>query len=744
MPLPVSAADGIQGRLEEVTVTARKRTESFQDVPITMTVFNEVEIESAGIERVGDFIALTPNATVVQVQSSGNTFISVRGISQNRNTEPSVAYIVDGVMLSQPSQFNQELFDIEQIEFLKGPQGALYGRNAIGGAITITTKQPTDELEGMFRTGIDDGFGYKVQGMLSGPVPGLDDLKFRGSLSWYDTDGWIENTFLGEDSDPVQDLSGRLKLLWEPTDDFTADLRVSFSQFEGQGFNYRIAQTGTGPFAPFGPHNANLILPIRVNNAGINHKDLWGISLKLDFDTDYGTFTSITAYDDIDEINTGDSFDFLPIADSVFLAVGVPFTCDDQLTGGFIVGGTAFPGGCDLSQSQYFDIQTFAQEIRFTSPQEKRFRWGTGAYFIWTDRFVSTTNLIDIGQGVFPVFETPRTGAVSPSATFLSDSQDNFAWAVFGDVTLDVTDDFEVGLSLRYDHDKRENTTETPDAFLFFPINTVTFNGEVREKTWSSMQPKLTLRYHVNDDHTIYSSVARGFRSGGFNQAGVGADVAAVADNIKGTFDEEVADTVELGMKSSWFDGRLASNIALFKTRAEGSYYFRFLVQSSTQNLGSLDEVEFEGFEIETAALVTDNLSINAALGMIHSDIRKNPTIAGENVVGNQVPGVSEYTVNLGAQYHQPLNNIYPGLAGFIRTDYSIVGKTYWEPNNLTNRRPYDLLNLRFGLDYQDEMTLTFWSTNLLDEQYNAEYSAGGFVYRAQPRHLGVDFQLRF
>ena len=116
VPLPVSAADGIKGKLEEVTVTARKRTESFEDVPITVKVFTEADIESAGIERAKDFIALTPNATIVQVQSSGNTFISVRGISQNRNTEPSVAVLIDGVLLSQPSQFNQELFDIEQIE----------------------------------------------------------------------------------------------------------------------------------------------------------------------------------------------------------------------------------------------------------------------------------------------------------------------------------------------------------------------------------------------------------------------------------------------------------------------------------------------------------------------------------------------------------------------------------------------------------------------------------------------------
>ena len=152
----------------------------------------------------------------------------------------------------------------------------------------------------------------------------------------------------------------------------------------------------------------------------------------------------------------------------------------------------------------------------------------------------------------------------------------------------------------------------------------------------------------------------------------------------------------------------------------------------------------YEGFEIETNTLITNDLSINAALGMTHSDILNNPTVGGVNVVGKQVPGVSEYTVNLGANYRKPLNNVLPGLEGFIRTDHNITGKTYWEPSNFTNRKPVGLLDLRFGVDTEDEMTLTFWSKNLLDKEYNAEYSAGGFVYRAPGRQMGVDFSMNF
>ncbi len=160
--------------LEEIVVTARRRVESLQDVPVSVTVFTADDIDSAGIEIPHDFIALTPNVTIVQVQNAGNSFVTIRGIAQNRNTEPSVATLIDGVLMSNPAQFNQELFDIEQIEVLRGPQGAVYGRNAIGGAILINTRQPTDELEGRIRIGADSGPGYKFQGALSGPVGDSD------------------------------------------------------------------------------------------------------------------------------------------------------------------------------------------------------------------------------------------------------------------------------------------------------------------------------------------------------------------------------------------------------------------------------------------------------------------------------------------------------------------------------------------------------------------------------------------
>ena len=193
-PLIAFPALAQQQELEEIVVTARLRTENYATTPAAITAFTAGEIQAAGIDRVHDFVQLTPNMTVVQTQNPGNTFVTIRGISQARNSDMPVAVVVDGVLMTNPAEFNQELNDIQQIEVLKGPQGALYGRNAIGGAINIVTKPATDKFEAKIRAGFDDGPGYLAQGAISGPLG--DKWKYRAAVSFSDTDGFLENLSL--------------------------------------------------------------------------------------------------------------------------------------------------------------------------------------------------------------------------------------------------------------------------------------------------------------------------------------------------------------------------------------------------------------------------------------------------------------------------------------------------------------------------------------------------------------------
>jgi iron complex outermembrane receptor protein len=209
--ITVDVALTVGGVAETITVTPRRRDELSLDVPVAIDVFTAADIKAAGIDRPQDFVALTPNMSVVQTQNQGTSFVTVRGISQARNSEPSVAVLIDGVQMANPSMFNQELFDIDTIQVLKGPQGALYGRNAIGGAIIINTKQPSDVFEGHVALGTDSGPGIKVRGGISGPIS--DTLTYRASASYFDTDGYIRNVVLDENADPFRDVSGRLRLV---------------------------------------------------------------------------------------------------------------------------------------------------------------------------------------------------------------------------------------------------------------------------------------------------------------------------------------------------------------------------------------------------------------------------------------------------------------------------------------------------------------------------------------------------
>jgi iron complex outermembrane receptor protein len=710
---PAFAAE--DAALEEVVVTARKRDESFRDVPMTVNVFTEQAIAAAGIQKPADFIARVPNMTLVETQNAGNAFVVVRGVSQARNSEPSVAVLVDGVLETNPAEFNKELFDIRQIEVLKGPQGALYGRNAIGGAILIRTKDPSDELSGVFRAGVGNGSSKRAQAALSGPIGSSDTLKFRTSLSWTDTNGFLDNAYLNKKADPAEELSGRARLLWKPRESFTGDLRFAFSNLDTRALYFVIPRdVEANPFSSFStPPNANDVTsPIQVNNPGVNTRDLYTTSLKMDFQTAAGTLTSVSAYDRTKEVLTGDAYDFRPRTTSVFNVLL----------------------GTDLNQSQYLNLKSVSQELRLTSPTEGVVSWIAGAYYVHTSRFISTGNMVDTGAGVFPVYRTPRLTGNNASATFLADSQSNDAWAVFANATVDLSKHTQFDAALRYDEDSRQNTTETPTAFLPDPSAR---NGEVRQHTWSKLQPKATLRYKPGDNVTLYTSWSRGFRSGGFNQTGVGAvaNASAIA-GVNDLFNAEVADTFEIGTKGRSADGRVDAGLSVYSTKSRNGYFFVFLAANSTQNLGNLDST-LNGFEVEVNARPIPSLELHMAYGLTDSKITR---MEDPSVKGNEAPLVTRDTFNLGATLTRPVGE---DLDFTLRADFQRIGRTWWEPYNTTSRNPVSLLDARAGLK-GEAWTVTAWGRNLTDKKYNAEFSPGGFLFRALPRRYGIEFEYRF
>ena len=719
--------------LSEVIVTARKRPELFRNLPMTASVFTPQTIKSANITSARDFIAMVPNMTLVQTQNVGNAFVTIRGISQARNSEPSVAVIVDGVEQTDPEQFAQELYDVREIQVLKGPQGALYGRDAIGGAIIITTAPPSSRFEGNVTVGVGNGPAERARGTLSGPLDSSGTLKYRAAVSFYNTDGYLENAYLHRKADPYRDYSASLRLLWEPGGGFTADLRPFYDRVQTTAYYYVIPRSSeANPFSDFTtPPNANDVTsPIQVNNEGTDNRDIFDLPLKLDYRPGYGTFTSVTDYAQTKEIDTGDAYDFRPVKSSI--AYNVFFAAIPPALGGPL----------DESQSQFIRVRSWSEDLRFTSSSRERLTWIAGLYFLHKERFISTDNIVDRGLGVPAVYETPIVDPGNPLATntnvtFLADGQNSNAWAGYGDTTYKLTKRWEIDAAVRYDQDKVSDTTRTPPYFLAMVLDPTAYTGEVRTETWGAWQPKLTLRYQPNDNWTLYTDWSRGFRSGGFNQTGVGA-VAATA-GIKGvndTFNAEIADTYELGVKGDMLDHRLSVDADVFHTHSDNGYFFVYLASNSTQNLGNLNAT-YKGAELQVTAYPSDHLQVYAGYGYTDSRITK---MADPAVLGNQAPLVSRDTVNAGAMYQ---HRVWNRLKGTARVDYQNIGRTWWDPYNVTSRDPISLVNLTLSLQ-SGQWTVTAWSKNLTNTIYNAEFSPGGFLWRALPRRYGVDFEYRF
>ena len=226
--------------IEEIVVSARKRAENLQEVPIAVSAFTEAQIESAGIQRPADFIGLMPNVTMVDSANVGDTQVSIRGIVSTRDAESTFAYVVDGVLVTNPNGFNEELMDVSQIEVLKGPQGALYGRNAVAGAILVTTNRPDEEFEGKVKLGAGNNGSTNASLTLSGGMG--DGVLGRLSMNRRETDGHYSNVYTGADSvDFMEDTTVRGRLIWDVNEELSLDMRAGMSEVSGGAINFNAS-----------------------------------------------------------------------------------------------------------------------------------------------------------------------------------------------------------------------------------------------------------------------------------------------------------------------------------------------------------------------------------------------------------------------------------------------------------------------------------------------------------------------
>ncbi len=716
--------------LEEVVVTARKRAENLQDVPIAITAFTSKTIEQAGIDRPNDFITLIPNVTIVDAANVGDTQVSIRGIVSTRDAESTFAYVVDGVLNTNPNSFNEELVDIQQIEVLKGPQGALYGRNAVAGAIIVTTKEPGDELAGSIKLSAGSQGSNKIAGTLSGPIG--DNLRGSISYSHREQDGHYRNAFTGADDsvDFLEDDTARVRLLMDVNDDTTLDLKIGYSEVSGGAINFNAAFAIPAFVNIFGSPTFNqdvndLDFTYAFNVPGQNEQETTDVSLKLDHSAENFDFTANVTYNDLNEflLSDGTSATFygyeLTPACQADRATLNSFTRTDLFGDlfqpfGVLPPGTEFQGvygpytptSCDGYQYQERNQQDFSAEFRFSSNQDERLRWIAGAYATQIEREVVVAYGADQGLGFLRQPYVPPTGP-NPTDLLFWDEFDTDVFAVFGQLEYDLTDNTELAFALRYDDEERTVDNQVPNVTASgLNINTLTPAGTPgpinpalttnpngipnRSRSFDQLQPKLTLSWQPNESINVYGSYGVGFRSGGFNSlgsqdllnfwfnstgAGNPGDAVDAQLVINDDYDKEVSTNLELGVKSTLLDGRLTLNAAIFNTEIDDNQFFEFFAGpfGLLRVVTTIEEAEVQGFEADFNFVATDNISIYGGIGLLDSEIKENQNRPLS--VGNDLPQAPNETANLGVSLEFPMAK---NRSFFARADWQYVGETWF------------------------------------------------------------------
>ncbi|HXS92769.1 MAG TPA: TonB-dependent receptor [Steroidobacteraceae bacterium] len=715
--------------LEEIVVTARQRAEKIEDVPATIQAFTARDIAIAGIERPTDFIALTPGLAQVQTAEVGDLQLSIRGLNTGRDAETNFALVIDGVLQTNPTAFNQELANVQQIEVLKGPQGAIYGRNAVAGAIIVTTRKPGQGFEGDVDVGVGNNNAKKAHVYLGG---GSEAAQFGVGGFYRETDGFFENSFLGCDDcvDYYKEYGVTPRLVMPMGDNGELDVKAKYSKLEAGAINFNatfalpfFATFTNNPdfFQDVNDHEFNYI----SNIVPVNEQENKQISVKGEWTLDVGTLTAWVAYNDQTNffLTDGTSAAFGLYARTsecqadIAAQVGGPLPSPTFYAGANSVLPPYSPSRCDGYQYQQRDQQDTSLEIRLASPANQAFRWLAGVYYADIDRRVVVSQGGDRGLGFQQQAFVPSTGP-NPTDLLYDDDLNSKVSAVFGQIAYDVTEGMELALALRYDSEKRSVDNNVPTGAqalaqtpLFGPGPTAPFINPAytvnpalatsgipnRDETFEQLQPKVSLNWKFAEDWAAFASYGYGFRSGGFNSTGSNATIQTFLGGLRyvapdGTvtttpslvtqgisyddYKKEVAKAAEIGLKAELLDRTLSLNLAAYHTKVEDMQIFNFLAGpfGLLRVVTNVDEATLQGVEADLRWRANQYVNLFAGVGLLDSEIDKYD--GRPYTKGNKVPYAPDYTATAGVDFVVPIGD--SGLSLVARLDASFTGETWF------------------------------------------------------------------
>ena len=643
--------------IEKISVISRGRVESIQNVPDSVTAFSAERIEKSRITNFRDVANLTPNLSQLDNFRPGLARITIRGLITPQVGDPPLAFVVDGVTAPDLEFINQDLVDIERIEVMRGAQGALYGRGAIGGAVIVTTKKPIEDFEGKIKGSVGNGNTYNLNAVVSGSLNDENTAYFRAGGYIKDTDGLIKNTYTGDYADPLKEQSVFSQLEFELSEDTSINLKGKYTSSEA-GFAY-YQGVSDDTIEDFSINTSQNI----INQ---DERDVYELSAKLTQHYDLGKFEFVTAYSNSENEHFYDG-DYS--ADATFI--------DED---GFF----RAPFGTE----GLYDIESLTVESRFISQSDQAFRWSVSAFYQQRDRDTAVLFYDD-----FTDAEILTRADFANDEPYLSiiDNNSSDAWALAGQFNYDINEQLELTGAMRYDHDTRES---------FDPTNK---DATYAKKSFSQLQPKVTLAYQMNDDLLLYTGYSRGFRSGGFNEP---------ADGISRTFDKEISDSYEIGFKTALFNNKVTLNGAAFIIEQDDAQFTQFNIDTFTLENLSIDEVQTKGLELEAAFAATSNLSINLSAGIVDSEIKRfalRPELAGRPQFW-----VPEYNYGLSANHNLALNGEW---SLFSRAELLIEGpKTSSIDIPDVESSRYTYLNAGVGLK-SEQWSVQVYVDNLTEER---------------------------
>ena len=713
--LGVSAAHAAEetSQIEEIIVTAQKRAESVQDVPIAITAFSAEGLAARGIDGLGDLAQNTPSLSFGNFPDLKLSPIALRGISASSGSagqDPAVGIYVDEVFLGSGVGANIDMFDVERVEVLRGPQGTLFGRNTVGGVISMTTRKPTREFEGYVLAGYGNYNAVQLRGAVSGPII-QDKLLARVSAQFDDRDGYIRNDVDGSRGDDQHAWSTRAQLLFLPTDNAEFTLAGEYRKVNQRSKYFETLSYNSDQLLPqllemFGlPLNTDPY-DRHVNSDLATRETLeaWAVSLNARIDFEDVDFTSITAYREHDYDNIGDT---------------------------------------DMSPLRWFydgdpeKVWRFSQELRLASSGDSRLSWIAGLYYY--HQRSRNLSFVRLGEDLSELLEVPVMDIGSDADMTLN------SYAAYGSLTYKLLPRLDVTLGGRFTYERKKILYSQFDPLALLGGQVDNLLGK---DNWKAFTPSLNVRYHFNPTAMAYATISRGFKSGGFN------DALGDANGI--SYDPEYIWNYEIGAKGTWFDNRLRVNVAAFimewtdiQISADDPNTLPF--DPRTSNAG---KAHSRGVELELTAVPLDGLEIGANAAFIDAAYDEGTVPTGANTPGiplADLPRAPETRLGVNAQYTVPLG----GMALTLRGDYLYENGSDLLPIEDADAKvgAVGLLNARVTLaGEEDRWSIALWGKNLTDKTYktrlfdlsNQALIGQKLIVLGAPRTYGVEARINF